>query len=277
VRIRVRNAVLIKGVEKCVAQFARIDFVIYGACIQAFQGVISLGSSTTATGTSVTITPFYRPSRCWLRPCADRRHWRRCTPKNDTERELNPYVRHFGLHSISLLGDGTVIDFLWVALHDESYGLGLASALNPNVGGRQGHGTGRDLVWRSRRTNPSSGGESDILNRRPARSESRVRKEPRKEPKNKQTTDVRCKSSQDLEQYEKCVHIVVITGDSCLSVCCEIFVKITGFEIPRTTCDSPMLWCGRRYRELWSVFILRRRELDYRTGHRTRLSLACDG
>jgi amino-acid N-acetyltransferase len=50
-------------------------------------------------------------------------------------------------------GDGTV-DFLWVALHDESYGLGLASALNPNVGGRQGHGTGRDLVWRSRATNP---------------------------------------------------------------------------------------------------------------------------
>lgn len=50
-------------------------------------------------------------------------------------------------------GDGTV-DFLWVALHDESYGLGLASALNPNVGGKQGHGTGRDLIWRSRANNP---------------------------------------------------------------------------------------------------------------------------
>jgi len=53
-------------------------------------------------------------------------------------------------------GDGTV-DFLWVALHDESYGLGLASALNPNVGGRQGHGVGRDLVWRSRAGNPVNG------------------------------------------------------------------------------------------------------------------------
>lgn len=50
-------------------------------------------------------------------------------------------------------GDGTV-DFLWVALHDESYGLGLASALNPNPGGMQGRGTGRDLVWRSRSNNP---------------------------------------------------------------------------------------------------------------------------
>jgi amino-acid N-acetyltransferase len=50
-------------------------------------------------------------------------------------------------------GDGTV-DFLWVALHDETYGLGLQSALNPNVGGRQGRGTGRDLVWRSRANNP---------------------------------------------------------------------------------------------------------------------------
>lgn len=53
-------------------------------------------------------------------------------------------------------GDGTV-DFLWVALHDESYGLGLASALNPNVGGRQGRGVGRDLVWRSRAGNPVNG------------------------------------------------------------------------------------------------------------------------
>lgn len=50
-------------------------------------------------------------------------------------------------------GDGTV-DFLWVALHDESYGLGLQSALNPNPGGMQGRGRGRDLVWRSRSDNP---------------------------------------------------------------------------------------------------------------------------
>ena len=49
-------------------------------------------------------------------------------------------------------GDGTV-DFLWVALHDESYGLGLSFAANPN-GGKGGKGEGRDLVWRSRSDNP---------------------------------------------------------------------------------------------------------------------------
>lgn len=49
-------------------------------------------------------------------------------------------------------GDGTV-DFLWVALHDESYGLGLPFSANPN-GGKQGVGNGRDLVWRSRANNP---------------------------------------------------------------------------------------------------------------------------
>lgn len=49
-------------------------------------------------------------------------------------------------------GDGTV-DFLWVALHDESYGLGLSYAANPN-GGMEGQGEGRDLVWRSRSDNP---------------------------------------------------------------------------------------------------------------------------
>lgn len=49
-------------------------------------------------------------------------------------------------------GDGTV-DFLWVALHDESYGLGLSYAANPN-GGKEGRGAGRDLVWRSRADNP---------------------------------------------------------------------------------------------------------------------------
>ncbi|KAF9651994.1 mitochondrial amino-acid acetyltransferase [Thelephora ganbajun] len=49
-------------------------------------------------------------------------------------------------------GDGTV-DFLWVALHDESYGLGHPFSVNPN-GGKEGHGEGRDLVWRSRANNP---------------------------------------------------------------------------------------------------------------------------
>jgi amino-acid N-acetyltransferase len=49
-------------------------------------------------------------------------------------------------------GDGTV-DFLWVALHDESYGLGHPFSANPN-GGKGGEGEGRDLVWRSRANNP---------------------------------------------------------------------------------------------------------------------------
>jgi len=49
-------------------------------------------------------------------------------------------------------GDGTV-DFLWVALHDETYGLGLPFSVNPN-GGKEGQGEGRDLVWRSRSNNP---------------------------------------------------------------------------------------------------------------------------
>ncbi|CAE6457675.1 hypothetical protein ACGC1H_007245 [Rhizoctonia solani] len=50
-------------------------------------------------------------------------------------------------------GDGTV-DFLFVALHDESFGLGSVGAMNPNEGGKQGEGEGRDLVWRSRADNP---------------------------------------------------------------------------------------------------------------------------
>lgn len=49
-------------------------------------------------------------------------------------------------------GDGTV-DFLWVALHDESYGLGHPFSINPN-GGKEGKGEGRDFVWRSRSNNP---------------------------------------------------------------------------------------------------------------------------
>jgi len=49
-------------------------------------------------------------------------------------------------------GDGTV-DFLWVALHDETYGLGHPFSINPN-GGKEGKGEGQDLVWRSRSNNP---------------------------------------------------------------------------------------------------------------------------
>ena len=49
-------------------------------------------------------------------------------------------------------GDGTV-DFLWVALHDETYGLGHPFSANPN-GGKGGQGEGCDLVWRSRSNNP---------------------------------------------------------------------------------------------------------------------------
>lgn len=50
-------------------------------------------------------------------------------------------------------GDGTV-DFLWVALHDESYGLGTPFARNFLEGSMQGFGQGQDLVWRSRADNP---------------------------------------------------------------------------------------------------------------------------
>ncbi|KIM30989.1 hypothetical protein M408DRAFT_273824 [Serendipita vermifera MAFF 305830] len=50
-------------------------------------------------------------------------------------------------------GDGTV-DFLWVTLHDESYGLGTPFARNFIEGSMQGLGQGEDLVWRSRTDNP---------------------------------------------------------------------------------------------------------------------------
>lgn len=50
-------------------------------------------------------------------------------------------------------GDGTV-DFLWVALRDETYGLGLLDAANPSEGSLSGIGRGKDLVWRSRADNP---------------------------------------------------------------------------------------------------------------------------
>ncbi|KAG7575320.1 hypothetical protein FFLO_00484 [Filobasidium floriforme] len=50
-------------------------------------------------------------------------------------------------------GDGTV-DFLWVALRDETFGLGLKDAANANIGSLAGVGSGRDLIWRSRADNP---------------------------------------------------------------------------------------------------------------------------
>jgi amino-acid N-acetyltransferase len=49
-------------------------------------------------------------------------------------------------------GDGTV-DFLWVGLRDETYGLGLLDAANPSEGSLSGVGRGRDLIWRSRADN----------------------------------------------------------------------------------------------------------------------------
>jgi amino-acid N-acetyltransferase len=61
------------------------------------------------------------------------------------------YLDKFAVHP-SHQGDGTV-DFLWVALHDETYGLGLPFSVNVN-GGKEGRGEGKDLVWRSRSNNP---------------------------------------------------------------------------------------------------------------------------
>ncbi|GAA99668.1 uncharacterized protein L969DRAFT_47295 [Mixia osmundae IAM 14324] len=71
----------------------------------------------------------------------------------DADADLTPisYLDKFAVLP-SLQGDGTV-DFLWGALRDESFGLGLLDALNNN-GGLEGRGIGRDLVWRSRRDNP---------------------------------------------------------------------------------------------------------------------------
>ncbi|GBE78247.1 Amino-acid acetyltransferase, mitochondrial [Sparassis crispa] len=65
-----------------------------------------------------------------------------------------PFITYLDKFAVlpSHQGDGTV-DFLWVALHDESYGLGLPFSANPN-GGKGGEGEGCDLVWRSRADNP---------------------------------------------------------------------------------------------------------------------------
>lgn len=52
----------------------------------------------------------------------------------------------------SLQGEG-IVDFLWGALRDESFGLGCPTALNNN-GGLGGKGLPMDLIWRSRVMNP---------------------------------------------------------------------------------------------------------------------------
>ncbi|KAH8835911.1 hypothetical protein DL96DRAFT_1576025 [Flagelloscypha sp. PMI_526] len=73
------------------------------------------------------------------------------TPNQDSCRMPISYLDKFAVHPDNQ-GDGTV-DFLWVALHDESYGLGHPFSANPN-GGKGGIGEPRDLVWRSRANNP---------------------------------------------------------------------------------------------------------------------------
>lgn len=77
-------------------------------------------------------------------------------PQSTGERSADSHLPITYLDKFAVLpshqGDGTV-DFLWVALHDESYGLGHPFSVNPN-GGKEGRGEGRDLVWRSRTTNP---------------------------------------------------------------------------------------------------------------------------
>ncbi len=51
------------------------------------------------------------------------------------------YLDKFAVYP-SHQGDGTV-DILWVALHNESFGCGLAHALKPNEGRKMGFRGGR--------------------------------------------------------------------------------------------------------------------------------------
>ncbi|KAK9899772.1 hypothetical protein P389DRAFT_156695 [Cystobasidium minutum MCA 4210] len=76
------------------------------------------------------------------------------TREKDTENPASTPITYLDKFAVlpSLQGDGTV-DFLWTALRDETFGLGLLDALNPN-GGKEGIGMGVDLVWRSRADNP---------------------------------------------------------------------------------------------------------------------------
>ena len=76
------------------------------------------------------------------------------THEKDHQNPELPLISYLDKFAVlpSLQGDGTV-DFLWQALRDETFGLGLLDALNPN-GGKEGIGFGTDLVWRSRADNP---------------------------------------------------------------------------------------------------------------------------
>lgn len=76
------------------------------------------------------------------------------THERDSDNPSAPPICYLDKFAVlpSLQGDGTV-DFLWTALRDETFGLGLLDALNPN-GGKEGVGFGTDLVWRSRANNP---------------------------------------------------------------------------------------------------------------------------
>ncbi|KAA1088240.1 Amino-acid acetyltransferase, mitochondrial [Puccinia graminis f. sp. tritici] len=67
------------------------------------------------------------------------------------DREPIVYLDKFAVLP-SLQGEG-IVDFLWGALRDESFGLGNLDALNNN-GGLSGLGEPVDLVWRSRTDNP---------------------------------------------------------------------------------------------------------------------------
>jgi amino-acid N-acetyltransferase len=73
-------------------------------------------------------------------------------PTDDGSEKTMAYLDKFAVLP-SHQGDGTV-DFLWVALHDESYGLGTPFARNFIEGSMQGLGQGEDLIWRSRADNP---------------------------------------------------------------------------------------------------------------------------
>lgn len=77
-----------------------------------------------------------------------------CTLEGGSENGQTPicYLDKFAVLP-SHQGDGTV-DFLWVALRDETFGLGLKDAANANIGSLAGVGSGRDLIWRSRADNP---------------------------------------------------------------------------------------------------------------------------
>ncbi|KAI8447328.1 amino-acid N-acetyltransferase [Phakopsora pachyrhizi] len=71
--------------------------------------------------------------------------------QGDVEEEKIVYLDKFAVLP-SLQGEG-IVDFLWGALRDETFGLGSLDALNDN-GGLGGIGEPVDLVWRSRVDNP---------------------------------------------------------------------------------------------------------------------------